>query len=151
MIFDTIQNLSQYKGIPRLDSLIGFIESHDIAALPEGRTDIDGDNLYVMIQTYTTKDPSEARPEAHDRYIDLQYMLEGKEYIGYAERSSLGAPAESFPERDISFFSGETCKMLLTAGTFGIYFPGDIHAPCIAAEDPTPVRKAVFKIRCAVS
>ena len=99
-----------------------------------------------MIQRYTTKKPGEARPEAHDKYIDLQLMLDGEEYIGYANRNALGKPIEAKPENDINFFEGETCKMLLSNGTFGIYFPTDVHAPCIAVNEPREVKKAVFKI-----
>ena len=148
MVIDSIKNLSVYRGIPVLNGVIDYIEANDIKALPEGRTDIDGDALYVMIQVYTTKDEKDTKPEAHDRYIDLQYVLEGEEYIGYADRSSFGPPAESRPENDIHFFEGKTGKLLLKSGSFGIYYPWDIHEPCIAPDGPGKVKKAVFKIRC---
>ena len=148
MITDTICRLSRYKGIPELKDLAEYIEANDLNSLPEGRTDIKGDELYVMIQIYNTRDEKDTRPEAHDRYIDLQYVLEGEEYIGYAEREALGAPVESREEDDVCFFEGKTCKLLIKSGSFGIFFPEDIHEPCIAAGESRQVKKAVFKIRC---
>ena len=120
MITDTIGRLSRYKGIPELKELAEYIEANDLNSLPE----------------------------AHDRYIDLQYMLEGEEYIGYAEREALGDPVESREEDDVCFFEGKTCKLLIKSGSFGIFFPEDIHEPCIAAGESRQVKKAVFKIRC---
>ena len=146
MIIDRIENISTYRELPVLRSVTDYILTHDLSALPEGRTDIDGDRLYVMIQKYETKDAAEGRLEVHDKYIDLQLVLSGEEIIGYAPRSLMPAPKEVRADSDISFFDADFAPMLLTEGMFGVYFPGDCHAPCITGSRKKQVKKAVFKI-----
>ena len=48
MLYDTLENLNQYTGLfPNLDKAIDFIEDNDVSALPLGRTEIAGDDVYV--------------------------------------------------------------------------------------------------------
>ena len=146
MITDRIEYLETYKSIPALEQVTDFIKSHDLTALPEGRYDIAGDKLFLNIQVYETKDPAKARLEAHDRYIDLQLMIEGEEIIGYAPRAGLSDPTEIQPENDISFYDAAFDGYLLKKSMFGVYFPQDAHAPCISSDKTRLVKKAVFKI-----
>jgi YhcH/YjgK/YiaL family protein len=37
--------------------------------------------------------------------------------------------------------------MLFEEGMFGVYFPDDIHLPCIKLDEPTRVKKVVIKIK----
>lgn len=85
-------------------------------------------------------------PEAHRKYIDIQYLIEGEELIGVAPLASMERVAEAAPERDIWFYEGETAKLPLSGGRFAILFPQDAHAPCIAAGECRPVRKVVVKV-----
>ena len=51
MLYDTLENLNQYTGLfPNLDKAIDFIEDNDVSALPLGRTEIDGDDVYVTVE-----------------------------------------------------------------------------------------------------
>jgi hypothetical protein len=61
-----------------------FLAETDIAALPAGRVDIEGDTIFALIQDYDTAPKAEKRPESHARYIDIQYVFSGREIIGYA-------------------------------------------------------------------
>ncbi len=145
MIIDQITQIEQYRGIPCLNAVIDYLMQTDVGALPPGKTEIDGERLFVNIQVYETREEAEVKPEAHDRYVDLQMVLEGEEYIGLADRSSLGEPCDD-PPGDIVFYDAPFSKMLFRPGTFGIFFPNDAHAPCISVHDRTIVKKAVFKI-----
>ena len=148
MIFDNVKNLKTYKGLPGIDKIMDFISQNNLLELPEGRTDIDGDNLYVMLQKPKLINASEARPEGHERYIDLQLVLEGTEVMGYVEKSSLGEPDESFPDRDVSFWNMHDFDLLtVSEDMFAVFFPQDGHAPGIASDNAKEVLKAVFKIK----
>ncbi len=76
MIYDYLENLSSYEQIiPWLDVISDFLEDEDLAALPDGKTIISGDDLFVSIQSYETKDAESAEYEAHEKYADLQMIL----------------------------------------------------------------------------
>ena len=50
MIYDILENLEQYTGLfEYLDTAIAYLAQTDLEALPAGRTDIDGDNVYLTV------------------------------------------------------------------------------------------------------
>ena len=59
---------------------IEWLQSTDLAALPLGRQEIDGDKVYANVQEYETKETFGI--EAHRRYIDIQMLVFGKEILG---------------------------------------------------------------------
>lgn len=149
MIIDRISNIGSYTGVPALKDVADFIRENNLSDLPDGKTVIDEDRFFVMIQHPDLKAKEDALPEAHDRYADVQVVLKGREVMGYAYRPSLGEPVEDHPENDIAFYKGGTFDPLtFEEGTFALFLPQDAHAPCIApAVDGGPVTKAVFKVR----
>lgn len=149
MIIDTIKNLHLYNGIPAVRDVLDYLKDHDLNDLPEGTTEIDGRRFYVMIQHPVLREASVASPEAHDKYIDIQIVMKGKEIMGYAPRATQGEPIESRPENDIYFYApGNFSQLLVDAEMFVLFFPDDAHAPCIKPQNiDVSVTKAVFKIK----
>lgn len=50
MILDSLQNKERYVSLhPRFKAVFDFIDTHDVAALPCGRHEIDGDNIFVNV------------------------------------------------------------------------------------------------------
>ena len=149
MIYDTLAHAGQYAGIhPNLARGLRFLAEADLAGLPVGRVDIDGDEVFALIQEYTTKHPADAVPEAHRVYADIQYLVRGEELMGVAPLETMARELEARPENDIRFYEGETVKFPLGGKNFTVLFPGDAHAPCIAVHGaPVPCRKCVVKVR----
>lgn len=81
MIYDTFRNLDLYfdKADP-LHRALSFVAGFD-RSLPDGRYDIDGDMIYAMAAAYDTKTAEEIKFEAHKKYIDIQLLLEGAEFL----------------------------------------------------------------------
>ena len=126
-----------------------FLAETDLATLPAGRVDIDGDRLFALIQDYETVPKAEKRPESHARYIDIQYVARGREVIGYAPLAGNNPVAEDLLEsRDIQFFAtvAEETDLVLGTGAYAVFHPTDIHRPGCAAGVPAKVRKVVVKI-----
>lgn len=146
MIIDSMKHIGQYKEIPALKKAIEYVLATDLSTLPEGRTDVDGDNLFVLIQHPTLKDVSEGLLEAHDKYADLQVIIKGSETFGYALREDLGEPDESKPENDIFFYRKPFDTVEVSAGMFAVFFPQDGHAPGIKTKTDNADVKAVIKI-----
>ena len=114
----------------------------------DGKIVLDGDKLFINVQSYTSKPESDCGFEAHKRYIDIQLILEGEEIIGYESADKLTLTKEYDESADYMLYAlnGEYDKVRLTRGDFVILFAEEPHAPAIAADTPTPVRKAVVKV-----
>ncbi len=85
-------------------------------------------------------------PEAHRKYIDIQYLIEGEELIGVAPLDSMERVAEAAPERDIWFYEGETAKLPLGGGRFAILFRRTRTRRASPWASAEPVRKVVVKV-----
>lgn len=158
MIFDTIDRLTCYRNLWKdgiLERICRFIDGNDLEKLPCGRYDLteegeDPDMLFANIQEYETRPKKDAQCEAHRKYSDLQFVISGDEIMGYRP---FREDEVRFPEndgKDIWFYAKEGASELdVTAGMFALFFDGELHAPCMAAAEPSHVKKAVFKIRSA--
>jgi YhcH/YjgK/YiaL family protein len=101
-----------------------------------------------MIQTYQTEPEGQRTFEAHKKYIDIQYILSGRELILYKETSVLKHRKPYDPDRDVIFLEDvEAKQILLESGDFVIFWPQDAHKPGCMAHIPSEVRKIVAKIR----
>jgi YhcH/YjgK/YiaL family protein len=133
---------------PRFPALADFLERLDLAALPEGRTDLDGDDIFVVASPKArTKPQAEAALEAHRKYIDVQVVLSGIDTMGWSPLSICTEVAVPFnAECDIEFFANPPASLVpVPAGCLTIFFPEDAHAPLIGSCDS--VYKLVFKVR----
>ncbi|HSN65255.1 MAG TPA: YhcH/YjgK/YiaL family protein, partial [Fusibacter sp.] len=106
MILDVKKNATLYKGIHgHLDKAIDYMLSADLNALPVGKHQIEGEDVFILIQEYETKSIDAASFEAHRKYVDIQLILSGEEWIGYAPVQSLSSIEPYDDSKDIAFFS----------------------------------------------
>lgn len=146
MVVDRLSNWSFYRGLPeRLLRALEFLSREDLAQLPLGRIDLEGDHLFALVQEYTTRPENECRWEAHRKYCDVQYVVSGCERIGVAPLDNMTVDMPYDVERDVGFFHGEGDWLTLRAGTFAIFAPQDVHRPCAQVGAGERVRKIVFK------
>jgi YhcH/YjgK/YiaL family protein len=147
----TLKDWKSTTGIQGLERAFEYLAKADLAALPLGRTDIEGDDVYVMISEGETRPPEQVRFEAHRRYIDIQLVVRGQEAIGVAPVSTLTTVEAYDPAKDIEFFAvpGESATVDLRAGDFAVFAPGDGHRPSLHLDGPHVSRKAVVKVSVA--
>ena len=102
MLIDSFDYIACYKGLhPNLDTAIDWLNSHTLDALENGRTIIDGENVFVNVMDADLRDAEGAAFEYHRRYADLQIDLSGGEHWGWA---SEGRPEGEFStESDVGF------------------------------------------------
>lgn len=141
--------ISYFRNKERWDKAFIFLKSSDLTALELKRYDIDGDNLYAPVSEYLTKNEEDARYEAHQKYIDIQYVVSGKELIGVAPVSQKKDVLEAYDStKDIEFLTvtgGENRPAL--PDKFFIFFPDDAHRPGLKDGENSPVRKIVVKVK----
>ena len=146
MIFDHLQHSEAYESLhPLFKQAFDYLKQHDLSQAPAGKIELDGSRLYISIQEPQGKTPQAAKLETHNRYIDIQVLLQGAESIGWRDADDCHLPKDAYnPEKDITFFDdAPTCDVELTPGDFCILFPGDAHAPCIGNG---PIKKVVVKV-----
>ena len=148
MIIDKLSNSYLYTNITeRITTALRFLQETDIRSLDTGRHDIDGDNIYALVNDYDTKDRGEAKLEAHKKYIDVQYAATGEELLGYRIRINEVPSKEYDGEKDFMLFDEEPAFVKLNNEVFAVLFPGDLHMPGIMVGKPAKVRKVVVKVR----
>lgn len=146
MILDSVKNSERYLSLnPRFKAVFDFLEQHDAWTLPVGRTDIEGDALFVNVSELDLKPVEEALSEVHDKYIDVQVVFGGEELFGWSERSACRkAKGEFDRSRDVQFFTDTPQTFYaVREGQFTILFPEDAHAPMLGQGH---VRKLIFKV-----
>jgi biofilm protein TabA len=149
MILDLLSNASLYRGLPaRLVAALDFLEAADLAALPLGKTVIDGQRLFALVQEYSPKSAYMLKYEAHRRYWDVQYVISGVERMGWNTLSRMAVSQPHDTERDVAFFTGSGDTFHVPAGTFAIFGPHDVHMPGIepGGAAVSTVRKIVVKV-----
>lgn len=151
MIIGHIQNLSQemYKFPEPLQKALSFLQENDCAALKPGRYEIDGDGIFAIVQHYQSKPEEECRAETHEKYIDVQYVAQGEEYVGYCALSPvLEVEEDCLAEKDAKFYQKifPESNILLRKGSYAIVYPCDVHCPGCMVGKPVDVVKVVVKV-----
>ena len=102
-----------------------------------------------MVQEYDTAPSTEKRFESHLRYIDIQYIVDGKERMLHAAADTLKVDTPYNDEKDVAFYTDPevSSSCLLLPGHFAIFFPADGHKPGVMAGGRDAVRKVVVKVR----
>lgn len=147
MIVDSLAKLDFYAPInERFTRALAYLRGVDLKALPEGKYEIDGDEIYMMISERDLKTKADAAMEAHDRYIDIQVVVDGHEGFGWKYREECTAPrGEMNTVKDIIFYDDVPSTYFeLKAGEAAIFFPDDAHAPLVGEGH---VKKCVIKVK----
>lgn len=150
MISDNLKNASFYIQLgPDWKKAFDFLEQCKKVLPEKGRYEIDGSQVFALVQQYETTPPENGRWEAHKNYVDIQCVLSGREKIGYAPAGYGLNPAAYNPEKDCGFFGDtrESVMLPLEEGQFAIFMPGEIHKPHCFFGEISPVNKVVIKIR----
>ena len=138
-----------YRFSDRWKKAFRFLAENDLKSLRPGRYEIDGDNVYATISNYMTREPDSVYFEAHRRYIDIQYVISGKELMGIAPLASVKEIVTPYDtERDIEFVTVNDPEYReATPRNFFIFFPGDAHKPGLIDSISLPVTKLVIKLK----
>ncbi|WP_425060360.1 Toxin-antitoxin biofilm protein TabA [Sporomusa carbonis] len=155
MIFGHISTLA--KDAPILHKVLvkglNYLAKTDLAALAAGKHEIEGKDIYVAVNEYETQPREVRRAEAHVEYLDIQYIISGRELIAY----SLLSPdnevlSDELTAKDVIFYKTvrQETDLVMTEGMYAIFFPWDVHRPNCALNEPGKVKKAVVKIKMSL-
>jgi YhcH/YjgK/YiaL family protein len=147
MIIDRLKNASLYFGMSEgIETAFSYLQSSDMSNVKSGRYEIDGSNIYAVVQKYETKHREDGLWEAHRQYIDVQYIIKGIELIGYANIENL--EMEEYDDvKDRLTLKGDGDFFVVRAGTFVIFTPQDAHMPGLTVNTPRIIEKIVLKVK----
>lgn len=147
MIIDNIKNASLYYAINEgIAVALRYLQENDVEKMEPGDYEIDGSRIYVLVRHYQSKPVEKCSWEAHRRYIDVQYVAEGFEHMGYASIEHMETK-EYINEKDKVVLQGDGNFIKMREGFFAVFFPDDVHMPCVAISESGPVKKVVIKVQ----
>lgn len=151
MIIDHMGNAEWYEGLhDRFKKAFDFIRNTDLASKEAGRYEIDGENLFALVQEYDTVDFNDKFYESHKTYIDIQYIISGTEMMGHGSKANLTVTDPYNPDKDVEKYqSARLSECRLDSGFYAVFFPGDPHMPgcTIPGTESQAVKKLVLKIK----
>jgi len=151
MILDQIENASQYAHLHKgIDLALSAMTQYSVQNYPAGKIEIDGDNVFLLLNAYQTHEKNGALTEAHQKYVDVMYMVEGEEIIYVKPVKNLKSITKEY-DPQIEALLAETDEdatpVRLTAGSFIVLFPQDAHAPACCVDTPKNVKKIIGKVK----
>ena len=132
----------------RIDEAVLFIENLCFDD-DETRKHVVSDDFFFLIQEYDAKEPEVARFEAHKKYVDIQYIVEGKESMEVCPVSIMEVMNSYNPEKDVEHYHNKenVAKVVVTSGGYAIFYPWDAHKPGVRVGDNKKVKKIVGKVK----
>lgn len=152
MIKDNIKNANKYYPLSeRIEIALKYLETTNFSELQDGSYEIKGREIYANVQTYLTKSLSSAKFEAHKKYIDIQFVVEGEERIGIFDISNFDVDIPYSTQKDIEFLKLKNNDLkysfvTLKQNEFVILPPTDAHMPSVSSVSESTVKKVVVKL-----
>ena len=125
-----------------------FLKRKDLAELPVGWIEL-GEGVRASVQRYTSFKWEENRFETHEKYFDVQYVIEGMETCGVCDRSECKTVAIPYDEaNDITVYDEPEHYgiVFLNAGDLIVLGPEDAHKPRCMEKKQMQIKKIVVKV-----
>jgi YhcH/YjgK/YiaL family protein len=148
MISGNISKNARYDlNEPKFQTAFAFLKQGGLAALPEGWVEL-GNGVRASVQHYITSPAEQLKFETHERFFDIQFIVDGEEVIGCTSRDGLTIEAPYDDKNDVTLYKTPPVKgeVYLKAGDYAVFAPEDVHQPRCAASEPVQVIKIVVKV-----
>ena len=133
----------------RFKEALNYLAETDLAAMEPGRYDINED-FYILRQSYESKPSEICRFETHQKYVDIQWIIEGEEAIEVTDVASVEVDEVYDPQKDAQFYKTPerpASHVVVKAGSYMTLFPEVVHRAGLAEGKSVHVEKVVAKVR----
>ena len=131
---------SVLPGIEEAFDAVNALTTYEAGAVHQ----LSGGNRF-FVAAGTTKAPDVA--EAHRKYMDIQYIVKGKEVMGWADLADCQLEGEFNESKDVGKYSGNFEYMTINEGVCYVAFPEDAHMPGRHLDVPNDFVKVVVKLK----
>lgn len=146
MIFTNLNNNEQNRTLnEKIKRCIEYVKNNDILAKDTGIYEIE-DGIKMNYDNYNSKEEKDGLWESHIKYVDVQIMLDGEEYIGINNIRNMEKKSEDEGNDFVIFEGKELFRILLRTGDILVLYPEDVHMPGLKIEKSNFNKKAVFKV-----
>lgn len=141
---------------PVIQRAVEYIRGTDLANNEPGTYEMEGRDMFAIVQAGVTAPKAERKSEQHAKYIDIQYLVSGEEEVIMVARPSernRKIVDELDTEKDYALYDDVENEMdiCLKPGMFVVLFPDDLHRPnCSRTEQGADICKVVIKINKAL-
>ncbi len=129
------------------DAAFTFLKNQHLDEILPGKYPVLGEQVFASVTEAPSKNKEEVKWESHKNYINLQYIIKGKEMIGIADTST--ATITKPYTADVINYDAEGTYYTAEPGKFFLFFPNNAHRPLIKVEGYDVVKKIVIKIQIA--
>ena len=145
MIICPWKEIARYTAvIPGLEEAmqaVAALESFEPTTVP-----LSGGNK-ILVQQGTTKCAEGQLLEAHRQYLDIQYIVKGRETMGWAPVDTLTLSGEFNEQKDKGMYTGKNYPLEIAEGYCYVVYPEDAHAPGTYLAESGEVTKLVIKLK----
>lgn len=149
MVIDKIDSAAQYEALnPLFKKAFDYIRNTDLQNTEPGTYIVEEGTIKAIVSEARGKAEvaSLEKFECHNQNIDIQYVIDGVERIGWKARVDCVSPNGDYSsDKDVQFFRDQPDFFFgLHKKQFVIFFPNDVHAPMIGDGI---IKKLVMKIK----
>lgn len=125
-----------------------FLSELDTINLKPGKI-ILSDDVSATFSEYQTRDISKSVYESHKEFIDIQYVISGREQMVISNQiPSLKVVRNYDTKNDVANYAYDGSALhLVDKEHFFILFPNQAHIPNLKVVDRERVKKVVLKVR----
>jgi len=149
MIYGRLENFGKYfqTGSPLFAALSFAVEFNP--SKPDGRYEIDSENIFALVSSYETSPASRNSFEIHRKHADVQVVIEGEEKVDVSLSDELEAVSEYDEATDKVRLESpqDSASLVMRRGYFAVIYPNEAHRPNCDLHGKLNVRKIVVKVR----
>lgn len=147
MILANLEHSYRYQELhPAFKKVFDYVKSYNLLDMDLGKITLDGEDVFIINSEAECIPAEKQILEYHQRYIDIQILLSGKETIAWKNTYQCKEEKEPYhSENDYGlFFDKPSVYVHLQPGDFAIFFPEDAHGPIIGEGK---IRKLIAKVK----
>lgn len=131
----------------RVKMAINYLSKLNITKSDIGKHVVN-EHFFYTVQEYTTKYEEDCVLESHRKYIDVQLLIKGSEFMDIVDVSRLSIKEEYINDKDIVYWNipDRMTRIKLSTGDYVVLYPENAHRGAIALEKREKVLKVVGKV-----
>jgi YhcH/YjgK/YiaL family protein len=142
-----LEDWTKYPQLKKYAAAFDYLQKTDFRTKEPGRSDLNGSSMYATLSANRAKLPETGKIEAHRRYLDIHYLVEGQEMIGSSALTGLELTDAYKESSDVEFYRRPASyrRIEVRPGQFAIFMPGQGHMPGCGTDTSAVIRKVVVK------
>ncbi len=153
MIVDQLSASAAYESLhPLFPQAFAYLRAFDVNT-PDGKYELQGQDLVAIVQRYQTAPSADKMWEAHLAYGDIQVVYQGLEYCGHTDQQTLLVTKPYVAEKDLEKYAAPTAPsalLTLGRGNSAVFHPKDGCLAGVQVGAPADILKVVIKFRLKV-